>query len=364
MADLPKVPLTTAIRQSPPVDLTKAYDIAWIKGKHALITGGASGFGEGFVRKWAQAGASVVISDINVEKGDQVARHIRKDTGNENVFFIACDVRDWQQQVNMFKEAVRLSPHGGIDIVVANAGIAGIEPFMLPLKMDGPEPQKPNFKLLDVNIYGVVYTTQLALHYLPQNPGSKPASPDSDPAATNRDRHLILVGSLASLAPIPGSVMYGTSKHAVLGLFRSLRSSTFVDGIRVNMLCPYFVHTGILPTAARLLLAGSGLGTVEDVVDAGSRLAADTRIVGRALCIGPKARMKQREEDGEWVVLPSDSIEGEEQAIWEAYADDFTDSEAFTYRMVNVLKGVAYLKGWSGWISDVAAALKYGIFGK
>lgn len=52
------------IRQSPPVDLSEPYDAAWVAGKTILITGGASGFGEGFFRKWAENGANVIIGGI------------------------------------------------------------------------------------------------------------------------------------------------------------------------------------------------------------------------------------------------------------------------------------------------------------
>src|ERR1700761_2924684 len=110
MVESPKVPMGTTFRQSPPVDLKKPYSAYWLKGKHILITGGASGFGLGFVKEWASAGASVVVADINEKKGVQIVAEIRKEFANENVHFIKCDVRDWQQQVDMFKDAVKLSP--------------------------------------------------------------------------------------------------------------------------------------------------------------------------------------------------------------------------------------------------------------
>jgi hypothetical protein len=53
--------LVEEIRQSPPVDTSAPYDAAWVAGKTILITGGASGFGEGFFRKWADHGANVII---------------------------------------------------------------------------------------------------------------------------------------------------------------------------------------------------------------------------------------------------------------------------------------------------------------
>ena len=72
--------------------------------------------------------------------------------------------------------------------------------------------------------------------------------------------------------------------------------------------------------------------------------------------------MKQ-EDDGEWVVVPRNRTDAQERAIWEVYADDFEDTEMFTRRMVQVLKGVEALKGWMGWFQDVYSAIRYAFFG-
>jgi NAD(P)-dependent dehydrogenase (short-subunit alcohol dehydrogenase family) len=356
--DYKPTPLVSDVRQSPPIDLSKPYNAAWLKDKHIIVTGGASGFGAGFVQEWASHGASVVIGDINDTNGAETAARIRQETGNEHVHFVHCDVRDWQSQVTLFKEAIRLSPHGGIDVVVANAGIAGIEPLHHPHDLSVDEPRKPNFKVIDVNLIGVLYTTQLALFWLKRNPGSRACSPDVDPAAETRDRCILLIGSMASLGPIVSQPLYGTAKHGVLGLFRSLRASAFVEGVRCNILCPYFIDTPMLPAAGKVLLAGGGAGKVEDVVDAGTRLVADSSILGRGLWVGPKARVKQS-VNGEWVVVDKSDADGEEKAIWEAYADDFVDSEIFTLRVVRVLNGIVRMRGWTGWIQDMVAAVKF-----
>lgn len=350
------------IKQSPPVDLSKPYDINWVKGKHVIVTGGASGFGYGFCQKWAKAGASIIIADINTQSGSQAAIDLQKETGNENVHFVHCDVTDWQSQAALFKEAARLSPHGGIDCVVANAGIAGKEPMHDPSKrLDVAEPKKPNLAVINVNLVGVLYTAYLALWWLEKNPGSKPCAPATDPAINKRDRHILLVGSIASLGPIVSQPLYGVSKHGVLGLFRTLRASAMLEGVRVNAIFPYFIETPILDAGARAALAGGAMGKPEDVVDAASRLVADSSILGRGLCIGPKCKVKQQ-EDGEWVVVSKESA-GEERAIWEAYADDFEDTELFTQRLIRVLNGVTAMKGWLGMFKDLYGAIKYGIFG-
>jgi NAD(P)-dependent dehydrogenase (short-subunit alcohol dehydrogenase family) len=357
-------PILKTVRQSPPVDLTKPYDLTWIKGKHILITGGASGFGAEWGRTWAKAGATLILADINVKLGTELVAQIRQDSGNEGVHFVECDVRDWQSQVRLFKEAVRLSPHGGIDCVVANAGIAGLEPFHDPRNdFSVDEPKKPNLKVIDVNLTGVLYTTQLALWWLHRNPGSSEASVDADPRSTTRDRHLLLVSSIAGLGPILTQPLYGTSKHAVLGLFRCLRGSAFLDGVRTNIIFPYFIETPINPAAGRALVAGGNMGKIEDVVDAASRCVADASILGRGLCIAPRAKVKQNEESGEWVVLPYEGEEGAEKGVWEVFAHDFDDTEMFTRRLIVILNQIAALKGWYEFGVDLWRALRYKVLG-
>ncbi|KAF1813592.1 NAD(P)-binding protein [Eremomyces bilateralis CBS 781.70] len=346
--------LTKSIRQSPPLDFSIPYSESWLSGKHILITGGASGFGEGFARRWAAAGASIVVGDINEKLGTSTVASIRLETKNENVWFVKCDVCDWDAQVQMFKEAVRLSPHKGIDVVVANAGIAGTDPMQMPVVRNG-EVQKPNLKILEVDLIGVMYTSHLAFHYLPNNPGSLDCSVNANPenASFKRDRLLLLTGSVASLGPIANQPQYGTAKHGVLGLFRCLRGSSFVQGVRVNLLCPYFIETPIVPAEARLLMAGAAYGKVEDVVEAATRLTADSRILGRSVVIGPKVRVKQ-EDSGDWKFVGFGPGEGgEEKAIWEAYAEDWEDSEVFTRRMVVLLNIVQKARGWLGALSDI-----------
>src|ERR1700753_857029 len=99
-----KVSVSSAIKQSPPVDVSVPYSATPLANKHILITGGASGFGAGFAAKWASVGASIVIADINEKKGTQVVADLRKQTNNERIFFVTCDVRDWKAQVRLFKE--------------------------------------------------------------------------------------------------------------------------------------------------------------------------------------------------------------------------------------------------------------------
>src|SRR4051794_22228383 len=92
--------LVDVVRQSPPVDTKEPYDAGWVAGKTIIITGGASGFGEGFFRKWAENGANVIIGDVNNDKGKALVEEVRKQTGNAQLHYIHCDVTNWQSQVD------------------------------------------------------------------------------------------------------------------------------------------------------------------------------------------------------------------------------------------------------------------------
>ena len=142
-------------------------------------------------------------------------------------------------------------------------------------------------------------------------------------------------------------------------MYRSLRTSSFTCGVRVNLVCPYFVNTPLISATARVaLLAGAGLGTVEDVVEAASRFTADSSIVGRAVVVGPKLRVSQA-EDG-LLSLEKESKE-DERGIWEIYAHDFEDCDVFSRNILGLLNRAAEAKGWAGWASDVCSGIGYGI---
>ena len=313
------------IRQSPPVDVSKPYDASTLKGKTIVITGGANGLGSFMVREWASHGANIIIGDVDDTAGEQLVASLTAQYPDSAFAFQHCDVTDWDSQVSLFEMAVNASPHGGIDIVVPNAGIILPDASLQleePVLKNGRLP-KPNTKQFDVNITGATYTTHLALYWLPQN-GSSP-----------RDRCLLLVGSLASLCPFPTQTMYTMSKHAILGLFRTLRSTAFRNGVRVNMITPYYVSKSNmlkLPVEAAFLSGTAGGATIEDVIDAATRLIADEDIAGRALCIGPKlnsAGVHGVEDEDDLMAVQEHENNGQGRAVWGCYAGDYDNVDAF-----------------------------------
>lgn len=381
--------MVESIHQSPPVDCTLPYTTTTLRGKTILLTGGASGLGAAFARKWAAAGANLIIGDIADADGEALVAELRSSTDNSQHHFVHVDVTLWPSQAALFQEAVRLSPTGELDAVVASAGISDKfgtitgKGFENPVDLDKPNPPAPNLKCIEVNLIGVMYTAHLALFWLQQNAttNTTTAVKEAEDTRDSRDRHLLLIGSGAGLFALPGVPEYVTSKHGVTGLFRSLRMLSYRQGIRVNMLCPYFVDTPILPNRAVAMLAGLGLATLEDTVDGATRLMAATtaaqqkqpqRIAGRALFIGPRASLLQKvlperelteNEEAEVqdvtgeVLVDEDVAAGKGQGVWDVYAHDYETADYFIRRYVRVLNTIAAIKGWIGFWKEFVNAL-------
>jgi NAD(P)-dependent dehydrogenase (short-subunit alcohol dehydrogenase family) len=191
---------------------------------------------------------------------------------------VHCDVASYDAQRQLFHGALSLLLGGILNTVVANAGVGETYDVTKAHSPASEDPPEPDMTTIDVNVKGVLFTSRLALHHFQRNP-------------PGTDRHLLLVGSMASLVDTCGVVaMYATSKHAVLGWFRSLRlyPGAHNKDVRINLICPYFVATPIIPTMGRVMLAGMDLATTEDVVEAAARLVSESRARGRVLAVMPR----------------------------------------------------------------------------
>lgn len=374
--------MVETLHQSEPVDCTLPYTASTLRGKTILLTGGASGLGAAFARTWAAAGAHLIIGDIADADGTALVADLRRTTGSSHHHYVHVDVTSWPSQAALFQEAVRLSPTGELDAVVASAGISDKfgtitgKGFENPAGLDAPNPPAPDLKCVEVNLIGMMYTAHLALFWLQQNAATATATKptnDNDDTRDARDRHFLMIGSSAGLFALPGVPQYVTSKHGVTGLFRSLRTLSYRQGIRVNMLCPYFVDTPILPNRAVAMLAGLGLATLDDTVDAATRLMACGAIAGRALFVGPRASLLQRvlperevtndegglegqDVTGE-VLVEGDVAAGRGQGVWDVFGHDYETADYFIRRYVRVLNTIAAVKGWIGFWKGFVNAL-------
>jgi NAD(P)-dependent dehydrogenase (short-subunit alcohol dehydrogenase family) len=206
-----------------------------LRDKVVLVTGGASGIGRATTLALAEAGAVVVVADLNEQDGAAVAEQV-------GGHFVRVDVSDLDSNRAMVDFAVERA--GGIDGAFLNAGVAtgcGIgDDFDLELYR----------RAMGVNVDGVVFGTQAVLPALRERGGGA----------------IVATSSLAGLTGMPIDVIYNANKHAVVGFVRGLGPALAGDGIRVNAVCPGFAESALVePLRADLAAAGFDIMPAEDV---------------------------------------------------------------------------------------------------
>ncbi len=181
--------------------------------KVAVITGGASGIGREVGIALAKHGAKVVLSDIDEPRLNEVASEIGASAR-------VCDVRDPAAVQALVDGAV--SAHGQIDYMFNNAGIAIISE-VIDMELEDW------YRIFDINLRGVVHGIHAAYPIM----------------CTQGFGHIVNTASVAGLAPTPCFAAYGATKHAVVGLSRSLRAEAKTYGVKVSVACPGFIDTRI-----------------------------------------------------------------------------------------------------------------------
>ncbi|KAJ0117350.1 Carbonyl reductase family member 4 [Diaporthe amygdali] len=259
-----------------PVDSQADFDPNIVRGKLAIVTGGANGLGEAYVRALQSAGCKVIIGDINLERGKSLEAEL---AGTK---FVKCDTTKWEDQLELFRTAASFSDDGRISYVVANAGIARADE-VFSYSGDGQEPTKPDLSITDVNITGTLYTAKLAFHYFVKQNGQQPS-----PA--QQDTCLILIGSGAAFLDCPRGPQYSASKWAARGIMHSLRRTTHYYGSRVNVISPWYVRTSILSEEAfqNVSRVGVEFATVEDAGQCLLHILSDISINGHSFFVSAR----------------------------------------------------------------------------
>lgn len=207
------------------VSAASSYDSQSLTGKSVVITGAASGIGEACMRSFAAAGAFVTFGDLAEDR----AQALVSELGQNKVAFAKCDTRSWHDQVTLFKAAIEHSPSHSVDIVLANAGISGLDPIFQDQSDPATgEPVEPDLSILNTNLIGFMYTTKLALHYFARQP-----------EGSGHDRCLIMTSSIAGYADHNGAPQYSAAKFGVRGMMRSLRQVLAKQQARVNIIAPW-----------------------------------------------------------------------------------------------------------------------------
>ena len=192
-----------------------------LQGAAVAVTGGGNGIGRAIALHMARAGARVAIGDIDVAAAEAVAQQIGGDA-----LAVALDVAD-REQFAAFLDAAE-ERHGPLRIMVNNAGVDWVGPF-------DQEPDEISRRELDINLYGTILGSKLALaRMLPRRAG-----------------HLINVSSGVGRLPLPGSATYAATKHGVVGLTESLRLEYRGSGIAFSIVQPSQVETAMLDGQGR-----------------------------------------------------------------------------------------------------------------
>jgi len=194
--------------------------------KTVVITGAAGGIGSAFAHRFGQAGAKLGLLDLGSEGLEALSANLRT-RGIDNVA-VACDVTNPDDCQTAVARVVK--SYGGIDVLVNNAGITHRSAFR-DTNLDVFR------RVMAVNFFGSLYCAKAALESLIERKGL-----------------IIVISSVAGFSPLYGRSGYAASKHALHGLFDSLRTELAQTGVDVMIVCPGFTATKISTSA----LGGDG----------------------------------------------------------------------------------------------------------
>lgn len=192
-----------------------------LKGKTALVTGGNGGIGLGIAKGLAQAGAKVAIAGRNEAKNQAALKEM-----GAGAIALSGDVNDAAAVKRMVAETVKV--FGGLDILVANAGINIRKP-----------PQdyalEEWHRIMDTNLTSVFACCQAAYPEMKRRGGGK----------------IVTIGSMTSIFGFDVGPVYAASKGAVVQLTKSLASAWAKDNIQVNSILPGFIDTELTQNLRR-----------------------------------------------------------------------------------------------------------------
>jgi NADP-dependent 3-hydroxy acid dehydrogenase YdfG len=184
-----------------------------VAGKVVAITGGARGIGKCTAQALIRRGARVAIGDLHGDLAEQAASEL----GGNCVAF-ELDVTDRESFKRFLDDAEK--ELGPIDVVINNAGIMPVGPFV-------DETDETAKTMIDINLHGVIFGTKLALErMIPRGSG-----------------HIVNIASQAGKAGLPGGATYCATKHAVVGLSEAVRLENIDKGIEVSCVMPAVVNT-------------------------------------------------------------------------------------------------------------------------
>jgi NAD(P)-dependent dehydrogenase (short-subunit alcohol dehydrogenase family) len=210
-----------------------------LSGKVVAITGGARGIGKATAAALVRKGCRVAIGDLDLALAEQTAEQLGGGT-----IAVPLDVTDRGSFAAFLDKAERQL--GPLDVVVNNAGIMPVTPF-------AEESDDSIRRQLDINVYGVIVGTQMAIERMrPRGSG-----------------HIVNLASQAGKGGVPGIATYSGTKHAVVGLSEAVRAELRGSGIEVACVMPTVVNTELTAgVGQRLVKPVEAEDVANEIVDA------------------------------------------------------------------------------------------------
>ena len=247
-----------------------------IAGKVFIVTGGASGLGEGAARMLAEHGGKVVIADLQAERGEAVAKEI----GGR---FVRCDVSQEADGQRVVAEAV------GFGKLVGLVNCAGIGPAARTVGRDGPHALALFTKVVTVNLIGSFNMIRLAADAMGRN----------DPESTGERGVLISTASVAAYDGQIGQAAYSASKGGIVGMTLPIARDLSRTGIRNMTIAPGIFGTPMLftmPAEVQQALAASvpfpsRLGTPADYAKLVHQIVVNDMLNGEVIRLDGAIRL-------------------------------------------------------------------------
>jgi NAD(P)-dependent dehydrogenase (short-subunit alcohol dehydrogenase family) len=187
-----------------------------LNGKVVAITGGARGIGKAIATALVAKGCRVALGDLDLEPAEQTAAQLGGGT-----IALPLDVTDRASIARFLDETERQL--GPVDVLINNAGVMPVTPLV-------EESDASIRRQLDINLYGVIVGTQLAIERM----------------RPRRSGHVVNVASSAGKAGVPGIATYSATKHAVVGFTEAVRAEHRDDGLEFSYVMPITVNTQLI----------------------------------------------------------------------------------------------------------------------